>query len=462
MRLSLDDTIAAIASAPGGAVRGIVRITGPDTCAVVERCFRGEFHSLANIVRAQMFAGHVKLPTIDVELAADLLFWPNHRSYTGQPSAELHTIGSPPLVQAMLDAVCAAGCRPAAPGEFTLRAVLNGRLDLTQAEAVLGVIDATEERDLRVAIDQLAGGLGGPLRQLRGELLDSLAHLEAGLDFVEEDIEFIEREALRRQLTEALEVVQTLQRRLSARGAVVDLPRVVLVGAPNAGKSSLFNALVDSDAAIVSAIAGTTRDYLSARVRLGAIECELVDTAGLDDSTELESIEGMAQQQTHQQHDRADVLLMCIEASKWDERYLEEWPTRESSTRILVLTKSDLAPPSSCSAFSFQLSAFPPISTSVTTRSGLDDLRRVIARAIDEQRHGDVPVVASTAARSASSLRSAAESLEQALVELNRGGGEELVAAEIRLALDALGEVVGAVFTDDILDRIFSRFCIGK
>jgi tRNA modification GTPase len=187
-----DDTICAIASAPAGAARGIVRLSGPGTIAVLERCFRcADTTSLEQVRVASVLVGTVAMDQSRVVLDADVYLWPGGRSYTRQDAAEIHTIGSPPLLSALVRTVCAAGARLAEPGEFTLRAFLAGRLDLTQAEAVLGIIDARSDEQFRTALEQLAGGLARPLDRLRGTLLDLLAHLEAGLDFVEEDIQFV-------------------------------------------------------------------------------------------------------------------------------------------------------------------------------------------------------------------------------------------------------------------------------
>ncbi len=221
---------------------------------------------------------------MDSPLPCPALFvWPTTRSYTRQPSVEIHTVGSQPILQAMLKTLCRLGARLAAPGEFTLRAFLTGRIDLTQAEGVLGLIESRDRHELDVAVAQLAGGLGAPLVRLRDEMLELLAHLEAGLDFVEEDIEFIARDELREKIAAAAAQVQALAQRMAARGVIRDKVRVVLVGAPNVGKSSLFNALLKRSAALVSPLAGTTRDYLVGELVLDGATIELVDTAGLNE-----------------------------------------------------------------------------------------------------------------------------------------------------------------------------------
>ena len=210
--LTLDDTIAAVASAAGGGARGIVRLSGPQAVEIVSRCFRPLDASVGwkRFEHATAIPGRVSFQRCSdsepsspsAELTADLFLWPTRRSYTRQPLAEIHTLGSPPLLQAVLQSICAAGARLAEPGEFTLRAFLAGRIDLTQAEAVLGVIDAADRRQLHAALTQLAGGLSQPLLELRSELLDLLADLEAGLDFVEDDIRFIAPAELKNRLAQ--------------------------------------------------------------------------------------------------------------------------------------------------------------------------------------------------------------------------------------------------------------------
>ena len=204
------DTIAAIATAPGGGARAIVRISGPNVAEILAGCFRPHGEPiLASARLPRVVPGEVLLPGGPVqELPADLYFWPTCRSYTRAPLAELHTLGSPPLVAALLAAVCAAGARLAEPGEFTLRAFLAGRIDLVQAEAVLGVIDARNQRELSDALARLAGGLSAPLMELRETLLELLAHVEAGLDFVEDDIQFVAASEIQRQLDDAIATVQ--------------------------------------------------------------------------------------------------------------------------------------------------------------------------------------------------------------------------------------------------------------
>lgn len=449
-----DETIAAVASAPGGAVRGIVRVSGARAVACVEGLLadaeqRAALHDLS---RPRCLAASLALPQFAAPLPCDVYCWPGTRSYTRAPTVELHTIGSLPLLEAISEAVCRHGARPARPGEFTLRAFLAGRIDLTQAEAVLGVIDAADRAQLQTALKQMAGGLALPLGNLRNDLLDLTAELEAGLDFVEEDIQFLARDELLRPLTEALTVVESLRARLGSRGEDVQIPRVAIAGAPNAGKSSLFNALVGRYAALVSPQAGTTRDYLTARLSLSGMPIELVDTAGVAHSA-IDDVDAAAQRLAADQARTAAVTLLCLDSALPN---IERPDDTADVRRIVVWTKADLSP----DAGNARLRVESDLQVSATTGAGMEQLVSAVTAVLQKSTSGDV--VATTAARCRDSLSRAAFALSAAVTQARDQHGEELIAAEIRLALDELGQVLGAVYTDDILDRIFSRFCIGK
>jgi tRNA modification GTPase len=333
-------------------------------------------------------------------------------------------------------------------------------LDLTQAEAVLAVIDAGSRTELDIALRQLAGGLAGPLHRVRSQLLDLLAQLEAGLDFVDEDIEFIAAAELQRQLLDVEDSLARLVAQVSSRGRADEQFRVVLMGWPNVGKSSLMNSLAGEQAALVSPHAGTTRDYLTRTVDLGGLDCQLVDTAGWD-ATADGPVATAAQTLSAHQTGQAHVQLFCLDATRplnaWERDVLAAVPP---ANRILVLTKTDLP-----AATDLRQGAIP---TSSHTGAGIEALQRAICQCITAGQ-SNAEVVAGTAIRCRESLRRAAAAVQQARQAAPGGAGEEfgavgeeLVAAELRLALDELAQVVGAVYTDDVLDRIFSRFCIGK
>ncbi len=458
MGYDLNDTIAAISTPAGGAARGMIRISGPQTLDCLAKFFSCENNAtLKEIKVPTVLQGtfHCKNPKLDIP--GDLFLWPTDRSYTRQPSAELHTLGSPPLLEAALYAVCTQGARVAEPGEFTLRAFLAGRMDLTQAEAVLGVIDARDQQSLNTALAQLAGGLSQPLTELRETLLQILAELEAGLDFVDEDIEFISHEVLKERLTEAQQTVLEAIEQISSRADTLDMPRVALLGAPNVGKSSLFNALIATGKqdvqALVSDQSGTTRDYVTAVLQLEGLACLLVDTAGQETSPSGESIEQSAQKMASEQVRQANLRLVCIDTLT-DKATLQHDHLGDADSYLIIHTKSDLDTNS--------IANEKVIACSSVTGAGIETLRRQIREQLINAIENEGGAVAATSARCTDSLHRANEALTRSRRLVEHAGDEELLAAEIRDALTELGRVVGAVYTDDILDRIFSQFCIGK
>ncbi len=446
IRLDTLDTIAAIASPPGPGLRGIVRLSGSQAWSIARNAFLPDSPQGFPPSRPEIRAGQFTIEGLRSPLPAMLALWPGKKTYTGQPLAEIHTVGSPPLIQQVLAHCLGRGARLAEPGEFTLRAFLAGRLDLTRAEAVLGVIEARSPAQLDAALKQLAGGLANSIEQLRDRVLDVLAHLEAGLDFLEEpDVDPIGRQKLAEKLASASKQLTALADRLQSRDRPDHAPRVVLVGPPNAGKSRLFNALLGGEHAIVSPIAGTTRDYLSAPCHCDGLEILLIDTAGIESTTG--PIEAQAQALQAAQAAGADLLLDCQSA---DTAVLVDPPADQP--RLMVWTKCDQ---------SFSPSTTGMLATSAETGEGLDALRASIADALRlRSTEGDTPAL--TGARCREGLSNAATALQSAAEAIGIGAGDELVAVDLRAVIDELGKVVGAVVTDDILDRIFSRFCIGK
>ena len=460
MIVDVEDTIAAVASAPGGALRGIVRIGGPAVLDCLSVCFRAESPGeMRAVTRPTAVAGQLTVGDDIPPVPCELYLWPSERSYTRQPVAELHLPGSPPLLAAALRTVCAAGARLAEPGEFTLRAFLAGRIDLTRAEAVLGAIDAGDDAQFQTALAQLAGGLAATLGSLRDGLLDLLSLIEAGLDFADEEIEFVSNDQIDRQLAAAAETIDRLGRQMNSRTESTDRARIVLAGRPNVGKSSLVNALAGDRVALVSDTPGTTRDYLQRRVELAGIQCVLVDTAGSAAGADDDALHAETQRMADRQRRRAHVQLLCIDST----RPIDDWEKAELArdalpARLIVLTKCDRPCRTDCAA--------PAIRTSARTGLGLSDLRNRIGALLTAGPAQEAGVVAATAVRCRESLRLARESLDRArrvaAEDAAEFTGEELIAAEMRVALDELGKVVGTVYTDDVLDRIFGRFCIGK
>jgi tRNA modification GTPase len=450
------DTIVALSSASGIGDRAIVRLSGPAAFNIAFTIFTPSDSklppdaggaSVAIPLSRRRHEGSIQLPGLQSSIPASLLVWPGPRTYTGQNLAEVHMWSCPPLVDLLVSSLLNVGARAAQPGEFTQRAFLAGKLDLTRAEAVLAVIEAGSRDELKQALGQLAGGVTRPLEGLREDLLDLLAEVEAGLDFAEEDIRFVQPGELLKRLAKGMAQVTLLSKQLEKRAMSDSAFRVVLAGQPNAGKSSLFNALTGA-VALVSPEPGTTRDYLIRRIIVDGTPIDLIDTAGWGE--QLTSMEEQAQLLGKQQAEQADLILLCLEAGREigkDERQL--LARSESPALFGIATKCDLAEPPE-----------DYLATSAKTGAGLDALRNLLAeRAQAYQRNS----------ASASSLSRCRHHVQAALEHLRRAHSvvlfqepSELLALELRGALDELGTLIGAVYTDDLLDRIFSRFCIGK
>ena len=460
MNLQFDDTIVALASAPGGGAAGIIRISGTDIVPCLSACFDSE-EAWQKSSRSERHPGQLRLAGSTQPLPGALYYWPTSRSFTGQPLAEFHTISVPPLLEAAIENLAAHGARMARPGEFTLRAFLAGRVDLMQAEAVLGVIDAHDHAELNLALSQLAGGVSTRIGAARVDLLELLSELEAGLDFVEEDIEFIDRETLVSRLQKIRTFCEQLYKDSSTRMESTGSLSMVLAGLPNAGKSTLYNALVgDAEAALVSDIEGTTRDYLVTTLNWQGQPIQLIDTAGMESGENKISLS--AQQFRSQQVSQADLVVWCTAADlkpAWKDIDRRQRSQLSESQHVLqILTKNDLAPARSADS----LDRDYEVALSVATGEGLEDLKSQVLSRLAEYRRGSRLLIGSTASRCRESLRSAGLSLQAAEEAASERMGEELVAIEIREALQHLGQIVGQVYTDDILDRIFSKFCIGK
>lgn len=453
--MEVDDTIVAIASPTSPATRGIVRLSGSRTIAILHclgiPCPEGS--------HACRFETQVDLGRPIGEIPVSVMVWPTTRSYTGQPSAELHTFGSLPLMTGLVDAVIASGGRAARPGEFTMRAFLAGRLDLTQAEAVLGVIEAEGRGSLDLALQQLAGNLSRPLERIRGILLDLLADVEAGLDFVDEDIEFISDETLVSRLSELREHLNETSRRMQLRGGGAARASIAVRGEPNAGKSCLINRLADQQVAIVADLAGTTRDAVTIDTKIGDLSVTLVDTAGIEDTDS--EVSRQSQRQAERASENAAVRLWCVDSSREEFalarvqiEQLSEATRRPSVIDLKVATKADLGVPQSPRSDWIYCSA--------VTGAGIDQLTEAIDQALSIRDAEEIGSVVGTAARCGQSLLRARDAISAAISLVAAEQGHEFVASEIRLATECLGEVTGAVYTEDILDRVFGRFCIGK
>lgn len=471
MHWNTADTICAIASGSSGAERGILRVSGPEVLEIVQKLLPTSAPILNQLRSARRIPLDIPLGENWRSIPCDLWVWPTQQSYVGQPTVEIHCIGSIPILERLIGMLCLHGARMAEPGEFTLRAFLAGRLDLAQCEAVLGVVHASSKKGLSIALEQLSGGLQLPIQDLRTDLVHLLADLEAGLDFVDENIEFVSREDVIRRIENAKSDIDELLDQLNSRSLHQQTPRVVLVGLPNSGKSSLLNALLHREIAIVSEQAGTTRDYIRVLDERGKLE--LVDTAGIETLNE-NTPRGLAQHFTSQQSEQADLRLYCIDLSASEEEIRQslEGGVREVGELAKVETwwigtKLDLASLSYLevmnsileSSHSFPIKNFM---LSSRTQQGVDELRQGIAEWQIDRCETSASIVPSTLVRCTTALRASTEALDAARIAAVEEAGDELIASELRLGLHQLGVVAGEVYTDDILDALFSRFCIGK
>ncbi len=454
MRFDTESTICAIATGTEGAFRGAIRVTGPDSVAVVAKACSLWLNQLGCISRASRLQQTIELPSLG-PIDVDIFVWPDSRSYTGQPSVELHCLGNMIILQSIQSRLIENGAVLAQPGEFTLRAFLAGRLDLTQCEAVLGVIHATNDRSLKVALSQLAGGLSEPLSQLRTSLINLLADIEAGLDFVEEDISFICQSQIISRLDDAISVVHELLFQMESRAAQTVHLQVAIVGPPNAGKSSLINAMAKQPISIVSPEPGTTRDYVRLRLDLGDVVIDVLDTAGLENE-EGTTPRALAQKLTQKQIENADLVLYCLSV---DDSESQEWQLdRYQAPTWLVRTKCDLESTGRILTRNYDREFSVSTMHSMSAKRISIELREWATTKLESANQ----VVPLTAARCQASLSNAVQALLYAKDATENQRGDEVIASEIRLALEEIGLVAGTVYTDDILDALFSRFCIGK
>jgi len=452
------DTIAAISTPPGEAGIGIVRLSGPEAEAIARRVFRPR--RPRDVWQShRLYLGHVLDSQGHVLDEVLLTFMRAPHTYTREDVVEIHCHSGFAVLKAILGEVLAQGARLARPGEFTLRAFLAGRLDLSQAEAVLEVIQARTQASLRVAAGHLAGGLGKRLGEVRAALLHILAQVDAALDFPEEAAELspqVLSEALAGPLAELAKLSATYQQgRLLKEGVAV-----VLAGRPNVGKSSLLNRLLNADRAIVTHIPGTTRDVIEETISLAGIPLRLSDTAGLREARDL--VEELGVARSKERLAQADLILLLVDASQplssEDIQTLQELADRPV---LVVLNKVDL-PQQFQTAEVRPYSSHPVVEISALTGQGLENLEQAV---VDLVLAGGVQTAGEivTQARHAELLVRAQEALSRGRELLGQAETPwELLALEVKEALQALGEITGEEVGDAVLDQIFAEFCIGK
>lgn len=452
------DTIVAIATPPGTAGIAIVRVSGSEAITMVHGVFDGA--DLTQAVTHTVHHGRVvdaDGAMID-EVLATIFRAP--RSYTGEDSVEIGCHGGAAVTRGVLHRLLAVGARHAAPGEFTRRAFLNGRIDLVQAEAVADLIHAESRNAHQASLRQLDGSLSAFVRGIRERLLEAAAMLELNLDFVEEDVAFLAPAELQVLMQDAENGIQDALLSYDSGRLLREGVRVALVGPPNVGKSSLLNRMLGTARAIVTDVPGTTRDFIEEPLLINGEMFRFIDTAGLRRTEDAIEREGIAR--TRDRAEDADVICVLGEAADGpaavEEIIAELSPPRPGQRVLRVFTKCDLSQASDVAALS---AAGIPISS--VDGSGLDRFRDALT---DFARHTGIAseqgTVLVTNVRHADCLRRGRDALGRARQALAEGATEEFVAVDIRDAITALGEIIGEVTSDDILNGIFARFCIGK
>lgn len=447
------DTIAALATPIGTAAIAVVRASGPDTARLMLEIF-----ATAPIPRV---ATHADYRDRAGTLIDDVLFtfFQGPRSYTGEDSLEVSCHGNPFIAQKILEDLCARGCRPAEPGEFTQRAFLNGQMDLSQAEAVMDLIHARSERALAAANQQLRGALGRQMNALIGRLLQVLARVEAYIDFPDEDLPPEDREIVTNELLLLGKETDRLLATSHYGSLLRDGIKTVIVGAPNVGKSSLLNRLVGSDRALVSAEPGTTRDFIEERLIIGPHCFRIIDTAGLNPSPA--PLEKLGMDKTLERAAEADLFLLVFDSTRTEAPPLPpEVETRIGlSNSIIIFNKNDLG--NSVTVVSLDRK-IPRFHVSALTGGGFEALTEAIIHCADSfQRDSGTEVVAINA-RHAGALGQAKECLAAALKKAEGDEPVELLASDLRGVLEAYGTISGKVDNERMLDALFATFCIGK
>ena len=450
----MSDTIAAIATGDSRSAIGILRLSGPESLAAVERLFTpASGKKLSDYPVSTLVYGALrdeKGRKIDQCLATYSLA---PRSYTGENTAELQCHGSPAVLHAALEALFALGVRQAKAGEFTQRAFLNGRMDLTQAEAVIDLIDAESSAAARCAAGQLGGAISQKIGRIYDALVTLMAHFDVVLDYSDEDLEPFDESEITDTVGKAAEELRRLAATYRRGRQLYEGVPCAIVGRPNSGKSSLLNALLGYDRAIVTDIPGTTRDTVEERCEIGGVPVRLIDTAGLRDTDD--TVERIGVERSRSALERCELALVLLdgtgEVTEEDRAILKL--AKAAPNCIVIATKTDLP--------GFKMPEIPgALSLSSCTGEGLDLLERTVAELFPEGGSDSGEIL--TSRRQAEAIDRAADCLQAVFDAMELGMTPDAVLSDVELALDALGEVTGRSVKEDVTARIFERFCVGK
>lgn len=455
--IHLDDTIAAIATPPGESGIAVLRLSGPEAFVLAEKIFEPRAGKVPEFLSHTVHYGRIRNAGGKTVDHVYLSLFRAPKSYTGQDVAEISSHGGLVVSRLILDLLIQNGARHAEPGEFTKRAFLNGKIDLIQAEAVIDLIKARSCKSAETALNQLAGALGARLQGLKNEMLKMLAHLEAFLDFPDEHLEVYSDREFLKKLEHAEEEIRKLLSGFGRGSLLREGLSVVLAGRPNVGKSSLFNALLERDRALVSEHPGTTRDTLEEAIELEGFYLRLIDTAGIADSRD--PVEQLGIERTKQSLKQAQLVLCILDASAAveDQDHVILKEVRQSGKPFLVcLNKCDLA-----SKQVIPGNDTDAVRISAKTREGFDALEKKMIEKIAGTAH-EVESEQITRLRHKNALEECAHALLRTKKTLQEQQSLEFVAVDLKAALDSVRELVGEIYSDDLLDVIFSEFCIGK
>jgi tRNA modification GTPase len=458
-----EDTIAALATPAGEGAIAVIRLSGPEAIQISDKCFRGKTSLESQQSHTVQLGKIIGLQNQIIDEVLCTVF-KAPKSYTGEDVVEFGCHGGQFVVKKVMEAFIAAGARPADPGEFTKRAFLNGKMDLSQAEAIADLIHAQSDRAHSASLEQLEGKLAHNIRQARDRLIDALKMMELELDFIEDDLEFVDKSKVLVLTEGILAEINVLLESFRFGKIWREGISVAIIGAPNAGKSSILNALLEQERAIVTHIPGTTRDFIEENLIIDGVLFRISDTAGIRETEDLVEREGV--KRTRQIIEKSDISMIVVDCSREmpeEERlFIENVIKQDKFTVILVENKIDLTAAKGAEQIELP-KRMRRIRTSAIQGRGIEELKSALSNfAGSGQASSNETSAVVTSRRHQASLINAKDGLIDAIGSLKKKASNEFVAVDLRTALDALGEIIGEVTTEDILNDIFSKFCIGK